>query len=119
MKRKSKKKGQKKGRKKGAAGKTLFFLIVIGLGLFLAYQFRKQILESLEPFLKKTPEKRLKRRAEREPEKKTGWNAVESGPTGACRRIPSMERQRSTRRLRTRSQHPEFNQSSCPWSDGR
>jgi spore germination protein GerM len=70
MKRKSKKKGQKKARKKGGAGKALFFLIIIGLGLFLAYQFRKEILESLEPILKKTPEKRLERRAEREREKK-------------------------------------------------
>ena len=71
MKRKSKKKGQKKGRKKGGAGKALFFLIIIGLGLFLAYQFRKEILESLEPLLKKTPEKRLERRAEKGLEKKT------------------------------------------------
>jgi spore germination protein GerM len=70
MKRKSKKKGQKKGRKKGGAGKTLFFLLVIGLGIFLAYQFRKEILRSLEPFLEKTPEKRLERRVEKEPEKK-------------------------------------------------
>jgi spore germination protein GerM len=70
MKRKSKKKGQKKGRKKGGAGKTLFFLFVIGLGIFLAYQFRKEILRSLEPFLEKTPEKRLERRVEKEPEKK-------------------------------------------------
>jgi spore germination protein GerM len=71
MKRKSKKKGQKKGRKKGGAGKTLFFLIIIGLGLFLAYQFRKEIFKSVEPFLKKTPEKRVERRTERELEKKT------------------------------------------------
>ena len=71
MKRKSKNKGQKKSRKKGGAGKALLFLIIIGLGLFLAYQFRKEILESLGPFLEKTPEKRLKRRAEKELEKKT------------------------------------------------
>jgi len=71
MKRKAQKKGQKKNRKKGGAGKALFFLVLIGLGLFLAYQFRKEILKSLEPFLKKTPEKRLARRAEKEPEKKT------------------------------------------------
>jgi spore germination protein GerM len=66
-----KRKSKKKSRKKGGAGKTLFFLIVIGLGLFLAYQFRKEILESLEPILKKTPAKRLERRAEKEPERKT------------------------------------------------
>ena len=70
MKRKAQKKGQKKSRKKGGAGKALFFLVLIGLCLFLAYQFRKEILKSLEPFLKKTPEKRLARRAEKEPEKK-------------------------------------------------
>ncbi len=71
MQRKSRKKGQKKSRKKGGAGKALFFLIIIGVGLFLAYQFRKEILKSLEPLLEKTPEKRLKRRPEKGPEKKT------------------------------------------------
>jgi spore germination protein GerM len=71
MKRKSKKKGQKKSRKKGGAGKALFFLIIIGLGLFLAYQFRREILESLGPFFKKPPQKRLEGMAEQEPEKKT------------------------------------------------
>ncbi len=70
MKRRSKKKGQKKSRKKGGSGKALFFLIIIGLGLFLAYHFRKEILESLESFLKKTPEKRLERRVEKKQEKK-------------------------------------------------
>jgi len=69
MKKKSKKKGQKKGRKKGGAGRALFFLIVIGLALFLAYQFRREILESLAPFLEKTPEKELERRGEKEPKK--------------------------------------------------
>jgi len=71
MKRRSKKKGHQKSRKKGGAGKALFFLVVIGLGLFLAYQFRKEIPKSLEPLLKKTPAKRLATRAEKEPEKKT------------------------------------------------
>lgn len=71
MKRKSKKKGQKKSQKKGGAGKALFFLVVIGLGLFLAYHFRRQILESAEPLLKKTPAKRLAGKTEKEPEKKT------------------------------------------------
>ncbi len=71
MKRKSKKKGQKKSRQKGGAGKALFLLIVIGLGLFLAYHFRREIEESLEPFLKKTPAKRQERRAKKEPERKT------------------------------------------------
>jgi len=71
MKRKSKKKGQKKSRKKGGPGKALFLLIIVGLGLLLAYHFRKEILESLEPFLKKTPEQRLGRRVEKGLEKKT------------------------------------------------
>ncbi len=71
MKRKSKKKGQKKSQKKSGAGKVLFFLVIIGLGLFLAYHFRREIQETLEPLLKKTPTKRLARRAEKEPEKKT------------------------------------------------
>ena len=71
MKNKPKKKGRKKSRKKGGAGKALFFLIVIGLGLLLAYQFREEIFELLEPLLKKTPEKRLERRAEKGLEKKT------------------------------------------------
>jgi spore germination protein GerM len=66
-----KRKSRKKSRKKSGAGKALFFLIVIGLGLFLAYHLRREILESLEPLLKKGPEKRLERRAEKEPEKKT------------------------------------------------
>jgi spore germination protein GerM len=69
MKRKSKKKGQK-SRKKSGAGKVLFFLILIGLGSLLAYQFRRDILEALGPFLKKTPEKRLERKTEKGPEKK-------------------------------------------------
>ncbi|HUL23047.1 MAG TPA: GerMN domain-containing protein [Thermodesulfobacteriota bacterium] len=79
MKRRAQKKGQKKSRKKGGAGKALFFLVLIGLSLFLAYQFRKEIVKSLEPFLKKTPEKRLARRAEKEQEKKTPqreWKTV-------------------------------------------
>ena len=71
MKRRSKKKGHQKSRKKGGARKALFFLIIVGLGLFLAYQFRKEIPKSLEPLLKKTPAKRLATRAEKEPEKKT------------------------------------------------
>jgi len=71
MKRKSQKKGQKKSRKKGGAGKALFFLILIGLALFLAYQFRREILKSLEPLLEKTPGKKLERRAEKETRKKT------------------------------------------------
>jgi spore germination protein GerM len=71
MKRKSKNKGQKRSRQKGGAGKALFFLVVIGLGLFLAYHLRREISESLGPFLKKTPGKKLGKRAEKELEKKT------------------------------------------------
>ena len=65
MKRKPKKKGQKKSRKKGGAGRALFFLIIIGLGLFLAYHLRREIFESLEPFLKKKPERRLGQKTEK------------------------------------------------------
>ena len=70
MKRRAKKKGQKKSGKK-SGGRVLLFLFIIGLGLFLAYHFRQEILDSLEPLLKKTPGKRLAKRAEKEPEKKT------------------------------------------------
>jgi spore germination protein GerM len=38
--------------------------------LFLAYQFHREILESLAPFLERTPEKRLERRVEKESKKK-------------------------------------------------
>jgi spore germination protein GerM len=68
-----KRKSKKKSRRKGGAGKAVFFLIIIGLGLFLAYQFRKEILKSLAPFLERTPEKRRERRAEKEPKKETAW----------------------------------------------
>jgi spore germination protein GerM len=71
MKRKSKNKREKKSRKKGGAGKALLFLIIIGMGLFLAYQFRKEILESLEPLWEKTPGKRLERGVGKELVKKT------------------------------------------------
>ncbi len=71
MKQKSRKKGQKKSRKKGGGGKALFFLVVIGLALFLGYQFRRDILKSLGPLLEKAPEKRVERRTEKEPKKKT------------------------------------------------
>jgi spore germination protein GerM len=71
MKRQAKKKRQKKSREKSSAGKALFFLVVIGLGLLLAYQFRKEILGSLEPLFKKTSEKKPERRAEKEPARKT------------------------------------------------
>jgi spore germination protein GerM len=67
MNRKSKKKGQKKGGKKSGGGRVLLFLLIIGLGLFLAYQFRQEILDSLGPFYKERPERRLGQR----PEKKT------------------------------------------------
>jgi spore germination protein GerM len=66
-----KRKSNKKSRGKGGAGKALFFLVVIGLAVFLAYQFRREILRSLAPSLEKTAEKRLDRRVEKEPKQKT------------------------------------------------
>jgi spore germination protein GerM len=59
MKQKSKKKGQRKSRKKGGAGKFFLFLIIIGVGLFLAYHFRHEIFDSLKPLFEKKPEKKI------------------------------------------------------------
>jgi spore germination protein GerM len=59
MKRKPKKKSQKKSQKKGGSGRFFLFLIIIGVGLFLAYQFRQEIFDSLKPLLEKKPEKKI------------------------------------------------------------
>jgi len=56
---KRKKKGQKKSQKKGGSGRFFLFLIIIGVGLFLAYQFRQEIFDSLKPLLEKKPEKKI------------------------------------------------------------
>jgi spore germination protein GerM len=59
MKRNPKKKGKKKTRKESGIGKYLVFLIIVGLGLFLAYHFRQEILDFLKPLSAKKPEKKV------------------------------------------------------------
>lgn len=56
---KRKKKGEKKSRKKGDSGKFFLFLIIIGVGLFLAYHFRHEISDSSKPLFEKKPEKKI------------------------------------------------------------
>ena len=56
---KRKKKGQKKSQRKSGVGRFFLFLIIIGVGLFLAYQFRQEIFDSLKPLLEKKPEKKI------------------------------------------------------------
>jgi spore germination protein GerM len=59
VKRDPKKKGKKKSRKKGGIGKVFVFLIMVGVGLFLAYHFRQEIMDFLSPLLAKKPEKKI------------------------------------------------------------
>ena len=59
MKRNPKKKGKKKTRKKSGTGKYLVFLIIVGVGLFLAYHFREEIMDFLKPLSVKKPEKKV------------------------------------------------------------
>lgn len=59
MKRNPKKKGKKKTRKKSGIGKYLVFLIIVGVGLFLAYHFREEIMDFLKPLSMKKPEKKV------------------------------------------------------------
>jgi spore germination protein GerM len=59
MKRNPKKKGKKKTRKKSGIGKYLVFLIIVGVGLFLAYHFREEIMDFLKPLSVKKPEKKV------------------------------------------------------------
>jgi spore germination protein GerM len=56
---KPKKKGKKKSRRKSGVGRFFLFLVIIGVGLFLAYQFRQEISHSLRPFFEKKPEKKI------------------------------------------------------------
>jgi spore germination protein GerM len=55
---KRKKKGQKKSQRKSGVGRFFLFLVIIGVGLLLAYQFRQEIFDSLKPLLEKKPEKK-------------------------------------------------------------
>ena len=59
MKPRSKKKAKRKSRKKIGAGKFFFFLVLIGVGLFLAYHFRQEIMDFLRPLSVKKPEKKI------------------------------------------------------------
>ena len=90
MKQKSKKKGQRKSRKKGGAGKFFLFLIIIGVGLFWAYQFRQEIFDSLKPLLEKKPEKKT---AVKEKKIVTLYFSEEEGEylVGEKREIPKKE----------------------------
>lgn len=59
MKRGSKKKGKKKSRKKGGIGKIFVFLVIVGVGLFLAYHYRQEITDFVSPPSAKKPEKKI------------------------------------------------------------
>ena len=59
MKRNPKKKSRKKSRKKSGTGKFFVFLIVVGIGLFLAYHFRQQLTDFFSPPMAKKPEKEV------------------------------------------------------------
>ena len=59
MKRNPKKKGKRKTRKKSGTGRYLVFLIIVGVGLFLAYHFREEIMDFLKPLSVKKPEKKV------------------------------------------------------------
>jgi spore germination protein GerM len=59
MKRNPKKKGKRKTRKKSGIGKYLVFLLIVGVGLFLAYHFREEIMDFLKPLSVKKPEKKV------------------------------------------------------------
>ena len=59
MRRNPKKKGKKRSRKKSGIGKYLVFLIIVGVGLLLAYHFRQEIIDFLKPLTVKKPEKKV------------------------------------------------------------
>lgn len=87
---KPKKKSQKKSQKKGGSGRFFLFLIIIGVGLFLAYQFRQEIFDSLKPLLEKKPEKKT---AVKEKKIVTLYFSEEEGEylVGEKREIPKKE----------------------------
>ncbi len=91
MKRGPKKKGRKKSRKKSGVGKFLVFLIVVGVGLFLAYHFRQEIMDFLRPFSVKMPEKKV---AVKEKKVVTLFFSEEEGEylVGEKREIPKRDR---------------------------
>jgi spore germination protein GerM len=87
---KRKKKGQKKSQRKSGVGRFFLFLIIIGVGLFLAYQFRQEIFDSLKPLLEKKPEKKT---AVKEKKIVTLYFSEEEGEylVGEKREIPKKE----------------------------
>ena len=91
MKRNPKKKGKKKSRKKGGIGKFFVFLIIVGMGLFLAYHFRQEIMDFLRPLSAKKPEKRI---AVKEKKVVTLFFSEEEGEylVGEKREIPKRDR---------------------------
>jgi spore germination protein GerM len=91
MKRGPKKKGRKKSRKKGGIGKFLVFLIIVGVGLFLAYHFRQEIMDFLTLLSVKKPEKKI---AVKEKKVVTLFFSEEEGEylVGEKREIPKRER---------------------------
>jgi len=91
MKRNPKKKGKKKSRKKGGIGKVFVFLIIVGMGLFLAYHFRQEIMDLLKPLSAKKPEKRI---AVKEKKVVTLFFSEEEGEylVGEKREIPKRDR---------------------------
>jgi len=91
MKRDRKKKGKKKSRKKGGIGKFFVFLIIVGMGLFLAYHFRQEIMDFLRPLSAKKPEKKI---AVKEKKVVTLFFSEEEGEylVGEKREIPKRDR---------------------------
>jgi spore germination protein GerM len=91
MKRNPKKKGKKKSRKKGGIGKFFVFLIIVGMGLFLAYHFRQEIMDFLRPLSAKKPEKKI---AVKEKKVVTLFFSEEEGEylVGEKREIPKRDR---------------------------
>jgi spore germination protein GerM len=91
MKRNPKKKGKKKSRKKGGTGKIFVFLIIVAVGLCLAYYFRQEIMDFLRPLSVKKPEKKI---AVKEKKVVTLFFSEEEGEflVGEKRDIPKRER---------------------------
>ena len=91
MRRNPKRKGRKKSRKKSGIGKFLVFLIIVGVGLFLVYHFRQEIMDFLSPLSVKKPEKKI---AVKEKKIVTLFFSEEEGEylVGEKREIPKRER---------------------------
>jgi spore germination protein GerM len=72
-------------------GKYLVFLIIVGVGLFLAYHFRQEIMDFLRPLSVKEPEKKV---AVKEKKVVTLFFSEEEGEylVGEKREIPKRDR---------------------------